>query len=51
MICKKNCYYYQRSVLKKPKNEFEVFAKNWAFKLEKMRQDQNRFAKKFINNI
>lgn len=40
-----------RDHFKKPENEYQVMARNWAFKLERMSGEQRRLAEKFINEI
>ncbi|VVC98980.1 unnamed protein product [Leptidea sinapis] len=40
-----------RDHYKKPENEYQVMARNWAFKLERMSGEQRRLAEKFINEI
>lgn len=39
------------SHLKRPKTEYEAIARAWAFELEKMKPDQQIFAKRAINEI
>ncbi|KAL4098030.1 hypothetical protein QTP88_022702 [Uroleucon formosanum] len=40
-----------RDHFRKPENEYQVMARHWAFKLERMSVEQRRLAKKFINEI
>ncbi|XP_014367364.2 uncharacterized protein LOC106717918 [Papilio machaon] len=40
-----------RDHVKRPENEYEVMATNWAYKLERMTANQRRLAEKFINEI
>ncbi|CAH2208356.1 jg25629, partial [Pararge aegeria aegeria] len=40
-----------RDHFKKPENEYQAMARNWAFKLERMSAEQRRLAEKFINEI
>lgn len=40
-----------RDHFKKPENEYQAMARNWAFKLERMTAEQRRLAEKFINEI
>lgn len=40
-----------RDHFKKPENEYQVMARHWAFKLERMSVEQRRLAEKFINEI
>jgi len=40
-----------RDHFRKPENEYQVMARHWAFKLERMSIEQRRLAEKFINEI